>query len=103
MLVASRAVSGFTFFGRLAIPIGVTRPRGFACATADVFAFSGFDGWVTPDAAESASWRTSKCHGQYLSTDKINRALPDAPKATKLSSRQSQRLVLAKKRRDGPS
>ena len=79
MLVASRAVPGFTKSGRMAIPICVTRPREFAFATADVFAFSGFDDWVTPAAAESASWRTSKCHGQYLSTDKINRASPDAP------------------------
>ena len=84
MLAASRAVSGFAFSGRLAIPICVTRPRGFAFATADVFAFSGFDGRVAPDAAESASWRTSNCHGQYLSTDKINRASPDAPNTTKV-------------------
>ena len=36
-----------------------------------------------PATAESASWRTSKCHGQYVSTDKINRAFPDAPGSTK--------------------
>ena len=56
LLVASRAVSGFTLSGRLTIPTGVTRPKGFACATADVFAFPGFDERVTPVAAESASW-----------------------------------------------
>jgi hypothetical protein len=91
MLVASRAVSGFAFSGRLAIPICVTRPRGFAFATADAFAFSGSDDRVTPAAAELASWRTSKCHGQYLSTDKINRALPDAPESTeKVDARDSE-------------
>jgi hypothetical protein len=42
--------------------------------TADTFAFSGFDDEVALAAAESASWRTSNCHGQYLSTDKINQA-----------------------------
>jgi hypothetical protein len=42
--------------------------------TADAFAFSGFDGEVALAAAESASWRTSNSHGQYLSTDKINQA-----------------------------
>jgi hypothetical protein len=63
----------------MAIPMCVTRPKGFACATADAFAFSGFDGRVTPYVAELASWSTSNCHGQYLSTDEINRASPDAP------------------------
>jgi hypothetical protein len=42
--------------------------------TADAFAFPGFDGEVTRAAAESASWRTSNSHGQFLSTDKINQA-----------------------------
>jgi hypothetical protein len=42
--------------------------------TADVFAFSGFDGEVTRAAAESTSWRTSNSQGQFLSTDKINKA-----------------------------
>jgi hypothetical protein len=42
--------------------------------TADVFAFSGFDGEVTPAAAELASWRTSNSQGQFLSTDKTNKA-----------------------------
>ena len=41
-------MSGFTTSGRLAIPICVTRPNGFAFATADVFAFPGFDDRVTP-------------------------------------------------------
>jgi hypothetical protein len=53
--------------------------EGFACATDDAFTFSGSDGTVTQAAAESVSWRTSKCHGQHPSTDKSNRALPDAP------------------------
>jgi hypothetical protein len=82
MLVASRLVSGFALSGGLTIPICVTRPKGFACATADAFVFSGFDGQVTLDAAESTSWRTSKFHVQYLSTEKTNRALPDAPHNT---------------------
>jgi hypothetical protein len=42
--------------------------------TADAFAFSGFDDEVTRAAAESASWRTSNSQGQFLSTDKINKA-----------------------------
>jgi hypothetical protein len=29
---------------------------------------------ITHHAAESASWRTSNSHGQYLSTEKINQA-----------------------------
>ena len=53
--------------------------EGFACATADVCAFPGFDDRVAPVAAGSASWRTSNSHGQYLSTDEINQASPDAP------------------------
>ena len=60
--------------------IRLSRGRsGFACATADVFAFSGFDGVVTRAAAESATWRTSNFHGQFLSTDKIHQTYPDAP------------------------
>jgi hypothetical protein len=55
-LIAWRPIAGFTFSGRLAIPICVTRPRGFACATADVFAFPGSDGRVASVAAGSASW-----------------------------------------------
>ena len=55
---------------------------GFAGATADVFAFSGSDGAVARTAAESATWRTSNFHGQYLSTDKINQTYPDAPDRT---------------------
>jgi hypothetical protein len=42
--------------------------------TADAFASSGFDSEVALAAAESASWRTSNSHGQFLSTDEINQA-----------------------------
>ena len=57
----------------------VSRGRnGFTCVTAGAFAFSGFDGRVAPAAAESASWRTSNSHGQYLATDEINQAWPGA-------------------------
>ena len=58
VLVAGRPMSGFTSSGRLATPrLRVSRGRtGFAYATAGVVAFSGFDGRVTPDAAESATW-----------------------------------------------
>jgi hypothetical protein len=42
--------------------------------TADAFASSGFGGEVALAAAESASWRTSNSHGQFLSTDEINQA-----------------------------
>jgi len=56
MLVASQAASGFTTSGRLAIPTSVTRPKGFACATADVGAYPGSDARVTPDTAGFASW-----------------------------------------------
>ncbi len=55
-LIALRPIAGFTFSGRLAIPICVTRPRGFARATADVFASPGSDGRVASVAAGSASW-----------------------------------------------
>ena len=58
VLVAWRPMSGFTSSGGLATPrLRVSRGRtGFAYATAGVVAFSGFDGRVTPDAAESATW-----------------------------------------------
>jgi hypothetical protein len=35
-----------------------------------------------PAAAESATWRTSNFHGQFLSTDKIHQTYPDAPGRT---------------------
>ena len=85
-------MAGFTTFGRMAILIKCNEAEGFACATADVFAFSGSDDRVAPAAAESASWRTSKCHGQYLSTDKINRASPDAPNHTERGERRAERV-----------
>jgi hypothetical protein len=49
-------MAGFTTFGRMAILIKCNEAEGFACATADVFAFPGSDGRVTPTAAGSASW-----------------------------------------------
>jgi hypothetical protein len=55
-LVASRPISGFAFSGRLAAPTLCNEAEGFACATADVFAFSGSDDGVAPTAAESATW-----------------------------------------------
>src|SRR5262249_19252368 len=73
-LVTSRSVSGFAQSGRLTTPTACNEAEGFAFAMADVFAFSGFDGRVAPAAAEFATWRTSNSHGQYLSTDKTNKA-----------------------------
>ena len=67
--------------------ICVTRPKGSLALRSDVFAFPGFDRRVTPTAAESASWRTSNSHGQYLSTDEIIQASPDAPDGTRIRER----------------
>jgi hypothetical protein len=76
VLVTSRPVSGFTQSGRMATPILRNEAESGSRfrITADAFAFSGFDGVVTRAAAESASWRTSNSHGQFLSTDKICQA-----------------------------
>jgi len=76
MLVASRPVSGFTQSGRMAAPTLRNEAESGSRfrITADAFAFPGFDVVVTRDAAGSASWRTSKSHGQFLSTDKICQA-----------------------------
>ncbi len=82
--------------------IRVSRGRkGFACATADVFAFSGSDGVVTRAAAESATWRTSNFHGQFLSTDKINQIYPDAPERTQVRRRKPSGC--AKRRKPAPN
>jgi hypothetical protein len=47
--------------------------------TADVVASSSFAPRVAPTHVESASWRTSNSHDQYLSTDKTCQAWPGAP------------------------
>jgi hypothetical protein len=74
LLVAWRPVSGFATFGRLATPALCNEAEGFACAMADVSAFPGSDDQVALSAAESASWRTSNSHGQFLSTDETGKA-----------------------------
>ena len=48
--------AAFAQSGRLTTPTVCNEAEGFACATADVFASSGFDGRVAPAAAEFATW-----------------------------------------------
>ena len=50
--------------------------------TADTFASGSFAGRIAPDAAPSATWRTSTYHGSFLSTNKISQASPGAPELT---------------------
>ena|ERR1700677_4528901 len=73
-LVSSRPVSGFAPSERLATlgkSVNEAESGSRFRITADVVAFSSFAPRVAPTHVESASWRTSNSHGQFLSTDKI--------------------------------
>ena len=80
LLVASRSV--------LASPLLAGWPLSTCCNEAESGSLAlrltssrsrGFDGGLPRSAAGSATRRTSNSHGQYLSTDKISQASPDAP------------------------
>jgi len=66
-------MAGFTIFGRLAaLELCNEAETGSRFRiTADVVASSSFAPQVALTHVESASWRTSNSHGQFLSTDKV--------------------------------
>jgi hypothetical protein len=79
--------SGFALSGGVAAFDRVTRPNGFARATAHRFAFQGSDGRIAADAAWSAPCVVDCSHGLFLSPDEMSWTWPDAPESTEGAQR----------------